>query len=608
MTTHDIYTLPWWNIKRPLLRWMLKHTHTLFERLLGLSQIRKLHLELLERTSDAPFPQRVLEALQIKVHCSQEDTGRIPQEGGVAILANHPFGAIEGLALLETIRSVRPDVKVLANYILARIPELQEDMIFVDPFATTHAYGFNVQALRQALRWIKEGHALIIFPAGEVASFAPHTLLVREAPWQTSVMTLIRRADQTVAILPVFIPGRASLLFHLAGKIHPRLRTLLLPREMLKLKHKSITLHIGHAIQTKALHERFASDADALRWLRFKTFLIAGRNDAPSKFTERMRMLTLDTGTRVEDPLVEAISPDLIEKELAALDPSSKLLTNDTFDVYIARGNEIPITMIEIGRLREMTFRAIGEGTGNAQDTDDFDNHYHQLILWHREQREIIGCYRLGLVDELVESMGINALYTRTLFSFDEHFLGRLPGHAIELGRSFIRPAYQRTFAPLLLLWRGVLTFIAQHPRYTILLGPVSISHDYRPAARDLLISYLKAGCYDHVLSKFVSARLPPKIHRAEWLHDDYKDFVSSENDVYAAITEIEEDRREMPILIHQYLKLGGRIVAFNVDPDFGTVVDGLIYVDLLKAPARTIMRYMGQAAYHTYINTSHEE
>lgn len=587
---------------------MLKHTHRVLESLLGLSKIRKLHHGILSDTSSTQtFPQRVLNTLQTKINCSQENRARIPATGALAILANHPYGAVEGLAVLETIRAVRPDVKVLANFILARIPELREDMIFVDPFASTLSTGHNVNALRQALLWIKQGHALIIFPAGEVASFAPGTLSVREAPWHTSIMTLIRRADKEANILPIFIPGRASLLFHLVGKIHPRLRTLLLPREMLHLRKRTIDLHIGHTIVAKELQERFASDADALRWLRFKTFLIAGRNDALSKFNASMRKLTLDTAIREDEPLVDPVDPEILERELHTLDETAHLLSTETFDVYVARGQEIPYAMIEIGRLREIAFRAIGEGTGKEQDTDDFDENYYQILLWQRESKEIVGCYRLGLVDELVEKFGVNALYTRTLFSFDENFLGRLPGHAIELGRSFVRPEYQRSFAPLLLLWRGVLTFVAQHPRYTILFGPVSISHDYRPAARNLLISYLKARCYDTTLSKFVSARLPPKIQRAEWLHSDYYDFVASETDVYAAITEIEEDKREMPILIHQYLKLGGRIVAFNVDPEFGIVVDGLIYVDLLKAPAKSIARYMGREIYASYINTPHE-
>jgi putative hemolysin len=608
MDSQDIYTLPWWKLKQPLLRWLLKHTHPFFERLLGLTKVRALHALVSKAPPTLPFPQRVLNALQVRVDCSAKDRARIPATGPLAILANHPFGAIEGLALLETVRAVRPDVKVLANFILARIPELRDDMIFVDPFASPLSPIHNVNALRQALLWMKQGHSLIIFPAGEVASFMPGTLSVREAPWHTSVMTLIRRADKETNILPCFIPGRASLFFHFMGKIHPRLRTALLAREMLRFNKRNLPLYIGHPIVAKTLQERFLSDADALRWLRFRTFLNAGREEAFSKFNASMRKLTLDSNERAEVPLIDLIDPEALERELLALGESAKYISNDTYDIYIAQGHTLPLTMHEIGRLRELTFRAIGEGTGKAQDTDDFDNTYHQVILWHREKREIVGCYRLGLVDQLVEVSGLNALYTRTLFSFDEHFLGRLPGNAIELGRAFIRPEYQRAFAPLLLLWRGVLTFVAQHPRYTVLFGPVSISHDYRTSARNLLITYLKAKCYDEALSKFVSARLPPKIQRAEWLHRDYNDFLASEIDVYDAITEIEEDQREMPILIHQYLKLEGRFVAFNVDPDFGTVVDGLIYVDLLKTPPKHMMRYMGRDTYTSYINAPHDQ
>lgn len=608
MSPTTIYKLPWQAIRNPLLRWLMKHTHRWIEKLLGLTTLERFHETLQALPSSTSFPRRVLDIMQIRIDCNEENRARIPATGPLAVVANHPYGAVEGLGLLETIRTVRPDVKVLANFILSRIPELREDMIFVNPFSSSHSMGYNIHALRQALNWIKEGHALIIFPAGEVASYAPGTFRVREAPWHTHTITLIRKADPQTRILPVYIPGKASLFFHLLGKIHPRLRTLLLPREMLRLQKHSLALHIGHPIDALQLHKRFQLDSDALRWLRFKTFLIEGRIDALSAFNMHMRRLTLDTAQRHLLPLAPPLPKERIIEAIIALPEEALLLASDTFNVYLAHGSEIPDILYEIGRLREMTFRAIGEGTEQTLDVDDFDEHYHHVFLWHTERQEIVGSYRLGFTDRIVEEKGLEALYTRTLFEFDENFLGRLPGAAIELGRSFVRPEYQRTFAPLLLLWKGVLSVVARHPQYTILFGPVSISHDYHAAARDLLISYLKATAYDVSLTPYVSARLPPKLRYIECLHQDYADFISSEADVYDAITEIEEGRREMPVLIRQYLKLGGQIVAFNVDPEFGTVVDGLIYVNLLEAPPRDIARYMGKDVYNAYLNTPRED
>ncbi len=604
----DIFALPWQRIRRPAVRWLARRTHRLAERALGLEALRRLYARTARRHGEG-FARGILEALGTEVRWTEADVGRVPAEGALAVVANHPFGAVEGLALLELVRRRRPDAKVMANYLLGRIPELRRDLILVDPFGARGSAKRNVHALRQALQWLRAGHALIVFPAGEVASLAPGSARVRDAAWHVSVMTLIRHAGAGVRVLPVFVPGRASWLFHLAGKLHPRLRTLLLPREMLRLRRRTVSLRVGKALSVGALGERFASDAEALRYLRFRTFLLAGREAGDSRFDERMRRLTLDGGAPEPEPVIPPVEPMVLAAELGRLPPDALLLEEGPYALYAAQGRDIPETLREIGRLRELTFRAVGEGTGRDLDTDGFDAAYHQILLWNRETREILGCYRLALSDILAERDGLRALYTRTLFRFDERFLGHLPGPAVELGRSFVRPGFQRTFAPLLLLWRGVLTFIARHPRYTVLFGPVSISHDFRPAARDMLLEHLRARCFDWALARWVSARLPPRRPRfAEWRHPDYADFLRSEGDVNAALAEIEEGRREMPVLIRQYLKLGGRIVAFNVDPDFGTVVDGLIVVDLLRAPPRDIARYMGKAAYEAYRGVPREE
>ena len=599
-----LYALPWRAVRQPFLRWVLRLTHPWIERLLGLRRLNAIYERALDRQNEATFPARILAEMGVGTHVSPEDFERIPTEGSLLVVANHPFGAMEGLALLELIRRRRSDVKIMANYILGRIPELRDDFFFVDPFGRRSSVARNINALRQALNWLRDGKVLIVFPAGEVASFAPHAFRVRDPAWQPSLMALARRAN-VKRFLPVYIPGTASLLFHLVGKIHPRLRTILLPREMLRLRRRTLTLRVGSPLSGETLFRRFPEDVDALRYLRFRTFLLAGRVDA-SRFERQMRRLTLDNASRENAPVIPPVPPDDLAAELRSLPPEAHLCAVDAYDIYAAQGRDIPVTLREIGRLREITFRAAGEGTGRDLDTDDFDDAYHQIILWHRDKREIVGCYRLALSDVISETAGLTALYTRTLFRFDERFLGHLPGPAVELGRSFVRPEYQRAFAPLLLLWRGVLAFLAKHPRYTVLFGPVSISHDFRAASRDILLAYLRASCFDRALAKWVSPRLPPKRqHFVEWRSPEYADFLASESDVNDALAEIEEGRREMPVLIRQYLKLGGKIIAFNVDPDFGTVVDGLIILNLLDAPKRDIARYMGKELYEAYVNAA---
>ncbi len=556
--------------------------------LLGLHTLKRVYRQLLLSPRPGHFPQQVLLHFHTRCYYSANDFKRIPASGASIIVANHPYGAIEGLAILELIRRKRPDVKVLANALLERIPELREDMFFVDVFGSPLATRKNGHALRQALQWVRQGHALILFPAGEVASFAPKAFHIRDPQWHPSMMTFMRLCGrEELTILPIFVPGAASLLFHLVGKIHPRLRTLLLPREMLRLHKKTITLRVGSALSGKTLFKRFIKDDEAIQYVRYRTILLGGRKRF-SAFDRQMRTLTFDLDEGESADLIHPVSPEAIEAELQQLPTETCLFTEKEYTLYAVRGERIPLTLKEIGRLREYTFRAIGEGTGKSFDADEFDTKYYQLLLWHREKRQIIGCYRLGLSDKLVETYGLDALYTRTLFRFDERFLGHLDGPAIELGRSFVRPEYQRSFAPLLLLWRGVMTFIANHPTYTVLFGPVSITHDYYPASRDLILAYLRGYHYDERLAHWVSPRIPPKHpHFAEWNHPDYNLFKTSESDLNDAILEIEDGVRGVPVLIRQYLKLGGKLCAFNVDPDFGTAIDGLIVVNLRQIPQR---------------------
>lgn len=593
--------IPWQKVQNPLLRVLLRCTRRLLERLLGLESLMQLYRHIGSTPSPERFTRRVLNLLQISPDCTAADRSRIPAGGALVVVANHPFGAVEGMLLLEEVRSRRTDVRIMANYLLSSLPELRDDLIFVDPFGREGSVARNIHALRQALQWLRDGKALIVFPAGEVASFAPKAFRVREAPWQVSVMRLIRNADLPVRILPVCIQGSASLLFHLVGKIHPRLRTLLLAREMIRLRGRKILLRMGSPLDSSKLFKRFRSDYDALRYLRFRTLLLEGRTRTTA-FDEQMQRLTLDLEDPASEPVIPPVDPRILERELADLPPEAFLFAAGDVVVYAAQGRDIPHTLREIGRLRELTFRAAGEGTGRTLDTDEFDEAYYQILLWNRQRREIIGCYRLACSDLLAESDGFGALYTRTLFRFDERFLGHLPGPAIEVGRSFVRPDFQRTFAPLLLLWRGVLTFIADHPQYTVLFGAVSISQAFCPAAQDFLIGFLRKRYFDPALARWVSARLPPKRLRfSEWTQQEYTDFLQADSDVNDVLFELEEGRREVPVLIRQYLKLGGKLVAFNVDPDFGSVVDGLIVLNLLDAPARDIARYMGAEKYASY-------
>jgi hypothetical protein len=256
----------------------------------------------------------------------------------------------------------------------------------------------------------------------------------------------------------------------------------------------------------------------------------------------------------------------------------------------------------EIGRLREITFRAVGEGTGRSADLDAFDPHYLHLFVWDREASRIAGAYRLGLTDEIVPRSGLAGLYTYTLFKFGRRLLGRL-GPAIELGRSFVVGDYQRSYAPLLLLWKGIGRFAAARPRYRRLFGAVSISDEYDSTTKEMLMSFLRLHCLDESLAAMLRPRNPPRgaIRRRPRFgvlqdRDLLSAVVHDINDVDELVREIESDAKGIPILLRQYLKLNARLLGFNIDPVFGNVLDGLFYVDLTQIDRCVLDRYMGRA------------
>ncbi|MFZ4395639.1 MAG: GNAT family N-acetyltransferase, partial [Kiritimatiellia bacterium] len=235
-------------------------------------------------------------------------------------------------------------------------------------------------------------------------------------------------------------------------------------------------------------------------------------------------------------------------------------------------------------------------------DVDRFDKYYWHLFMWNKARQEVVGGYRLGMVDRIVEDYGVKGLYTRTIFRFDERFLNRIQP-AIELGRSFVRPEYQRAYTSLLLLWKGISAFIGKHPRYRILFGPVSITNEYREASRNMIIESLRRVRMSSDLADLVKPRLPPRPPRAaEWNQLEYRDFFDDMDRVAGLVEEVEPDHKGMPVLLRQYLKLGGRLVAFNVDPDFSFVVDGLILVDLKGADPKILRRYMGNEVADSYL------
>jgi len=591
-----LFEIPWQKITHPLPRFLLRLTHRTVERLIGMRLLDAIHAGAAARPDDRLFSDRVLDQIGVTYTFDAAHLDAIPKTGPVIVVANHPFGGIEGIVLMALLKKVRPDVKTMANFMLSLIPEMREDFIFVDPFASRSAVRANIRPIKESLGWLKEGHMLMVFPSGEVSSLDRKVMRVRDPAWSPSIAALVRKSGATV--VPMYLPGRNSMLFSVAGLIHPLLRTLMLPRQMCCMGGRTIQVRIGTPLSTKALEAHATDDVQMIRYLRFRSYLLAERESHRSR-----HHFLLHPPMLPQDPVIAPEPTEVLVRELAALPPRRKLAENGDMQVWYAPATEIPHILQEIGRLREVTFRIVGEGTGNAIDLDDFDPYYYHLFLWNTTRQEIAGCYRLGLADVIIDQHGIKGLYTRTLFKFDERLLASI-GPAVEMGRSFVRLEYQKAFTSLLLLWRGIALFIAQNPRYKTLFGPVSITNEYREASRCMMLACLRQTCWDEGLAKMVSPRIPPKPPKqAEWSMPDYAYLLNDLDQVADYVSEIEPDGKDVPVLIKQYAKLGGKLLAFNLDPDFSSVVDGLITVNLTQTPRRILRRYMGAEldAYHAY-------
>ncbi len=280
--------------------------------------------------------------------------------------------------------------------------------------------------------------------------------------------------------------------------------------------------------------------------------------------------------------------------------PSQRLVEADEYEVYCAAADQLPMTIREIGRLREITFRATGEGTGKAVDLDEFDSDYLHLFVWQKEKQELVGAYRLGRTDHLLEKFGPAGFYTRTLFNFDAKLLQRI-GTGLEMGRSFIRAEYQRGYAPLLLLWRGIGTYCVQNPQYKTLFGPVSISNDYQSVSKQLMVKFLQANHRPPDAKMLVRPRNPFRTSRISGF-DESPGLLNNQEGIAELISELEPDGKGMPVLLRQYLKLGAEYLAFNVDRSFNNAVDGLIVVDLTQTEPRVLSRYMGKEGYARFM------
>ena len=554
-------------------------------RVLRISTINKIY-ENNKHKTDLDFLNGVLDDCNIKFEIPEEDLKRIPKEGAFITISNHPLGGIDGVLLLKLLIEKRADYKIIANFLLHRIEPLKPYVMPVNPFETRKDAKSSVAGIKSALLHLKEGKPLGIFPAGEVSTYKDGKLKV-DKPWEEGAVRLIQKAN--VPVIPIYFHAKNSRLFYFLSKISDTLRTAKLPSEVISQEGRVIKVRIGKPISIADQNE-YKELAAFSEFIRKKTYMLA------NPFEKKTKILSTEK-IKIKKPAKKITSQrsiHLFVKEIEILrEKETRLLESKNYEVFFASAKDIPNLLHEIGRLREITFREVGEGTNKEIDLDKFDKYYHHLLLWDREANCLAGAYRMGLGKDIYKKYGINGFYIQTLFRIEPE-LYQMMENTIEMGRAFIIGEYQQKPMPLFLLWKGIVHVTLRYPEYKYLMGGVSISNQFSDFSKSLMIEFMKSHYYDPYVAQYI---YPKKEYKVK-LKDGDKDFVfdATKADMQKfdkIIDEIEPGALRIPVLIKKYVKQNARLVAFNVDPKFNNAVDGLMYIKVSDIPDSTVKPVM---------------
>lgn len=516
----------------------------------------------------------------------------IPVKGPTLVISNHPYGMADGLMFGEMLCRRRSDVKLVVNEQLSCFEKMDPWLIKVNVYDTLEGRAKNLKALREMLTWLKKGGCLGIFPAGSASTYSWEAGHVTDDPWSTNIAMLIRKTMATV--VPVYFPGRNSIFFQMVSLVNRKVRVALLAREVGKSTRRIQKIFIGKPVSANQL-KNFNSDDAIVSHLRLRTYLLSKNYDK-----KRIAFANKKVVKAFDKALPDIISPIPVEsllREIADIPRDQLLVGRGNWEVYYAAAEQIPLALKEIGRLREVSFRAIGEGSGTSCDLDKYDNYYYHLFLWDNKENKIAGAYRMGLSDKIMAEYGKDGFYNSQFFTFDDESLSKMtPG--LEMGRAFIQSEYQRRPLSLGLIWEGIGQFLAKFPRYRYMFGTVSTSGEYTSLSHSLIITFLKAHAMDNELAELIRPRTPPRGNKLQGAENQIlPNALMDAQDLSTMVSEIENDGKGIPVLLRQYLKLNGKILAFNVDKSFGNVLDCLILVDIHNSPERSIKRYLGEDA-----------
>lgn len=539
------------------------------------------------------FFEEFVRLRNLKYIVFEEDLLKIPKDGPFIIVSNHPLGAIDGILMTKVLSEIRPDFKIMGNFLLSKIAPMAPYVIPVNPFENRKELKSSASGMRAALTHLKDGGCLGIFPAGEVSNRNNEFLEINDRPWPLTIIKFIQKA--AVPVLPMYFHAKNSRLFYQMARLHPTLQTAMLPSEMMLPRDKPIRIRIGRPISVKAQADE--ETAEELRdMLQTRVQMLRSYYEKRKSLPELLKLPNLkinfpnfSKGANVIQNIIDETPTEDILKDIESLREKDKMFfKNGNYEVYFAAYDDIPSIMREIGRQRELTFRQIGEGSNLPYDLDEYDPYYHHLFLWDDAAKKIAGAYRMGLGKHILKKHGIKGFYTNSLFEFDPE-LHPFFRKVIEMGRAYILPDYQMKPLPLFLLWRGIVHVCLRNPDHKFLMGGVSISDKFSDFSKSLIIEFMRSHYFDSAVAQYVH---PKNEYRVKLKERDKQRFLEEMdadlNKLDKIIDDLEPELR-LPVLIKKYIKQNAKVIAFNVDPTFNDAIDGLMYIRISDLPEDTI-------------------
>ena len=536
------------------------------------------------------FFDKLLEELNVKYLAFQEDLAKIPKTGPFILVSNHPLGALDGVIMCKILTEIRPDFKVMGNFLLTKIKPMEPYVISVNPFEKRKEAYSSMSGMREALKHLSEGGCLGIFPAGEVSNKNNEYNEILDKEWQEPALKLIKKAQ--VPVVPMYFHAKNSRLFYNVSKIHPDLQTLMIPAEMVNKREKPIKIRIGRPVTPKILNE-YETPKELGEFLRKKVYMMKSYFEDRKSVAEFLKVKNLNISPK-EEVVVQNIIDEtplaeiLADRENLRKKEGKMLFSNGDYEVYFTKFDEIPAMMREIGRQRELTFRAVGEGTNLPFDLDEYDKHYHHLILWDNVAQKIAGAYRMALGSEVMKNYGIKGFYTNSLFDFDQE-LQPFFKKVIEMGRAYISIEYQQKPLPLFLLWRGIVHVCLRNPEHKFLMGGVSISNRFSDFSKSLMIEFMRSHYFDPAVAQYVHPKNDYKVYLSERDKSLFFEGLDDDLNKFDKLIDDFEPEMRLPVLIKKYIKQNAKVVAFNVDPNFNDAIDGLMYIRISDLPEGTI-------------------